>query len=213
MTGLDGFAWLNLFGLLLLWTTYWIADQLRDPPAYERGLHHATVAVAIFFVVADAKHWLSEEPGPMLQASAVLLLAVTAWELFAGLFMPSLDSLGRVGDEAVDLTASANERVTVADLRPSVLDESAACEDDGYLDLDAGTPHSAENREKMAGAIGELMGPRSTAADRVRAFGTLFGDADPEEDDESDVPYLIITFLLLVAVLGHPCWIALRLLS
>ena len=197
MLDLPWYGWLNLVGLLILWGLYWVNHNLEKTGQVMRVCNYLTVLLAACFVIAHWNGALAANTGTVVQAFAVFLLAMTAWECGAAVYLMFFQGEGPAVEAA-----------------PQPDQVSAPVARDGVLDLDAGTVYSAENQEKMSVAMRRLVSAESSDLDRLRGLGALLtlGDDDEPEDEGNDALYNVIGLAMILAVIAPPCYMAARVL-
>ena len=191
------YGWLNLFGLLVLWALYVLNHKIANAARWERRLNHTMMATAFVFVVTGASGRLAAEPPIVLVGLGIFLLGTAAWEILSGLYMIAGKAFGEAATPAV-ATAGAGEP------------PGAPVDEDGYVDLDAGTPYSDEGRERLEQALRSFSDRDATGEERLRGVATLLsGGEEPDEADVSGgVGAELFALGLFLVVLGYPCWLA-----
>ena len=203
MSELPWYGWLNLIGLMALWMFYGFGHMLEKSGRLTRIAHHLVIVFAVLFVSGLYQLLQSHVANWPIIAAGVFLFAATFWELFGGTYMIIAD--------AAKPEKSPEPVQDQVPHTPVVVD---AVTSDGALDLDAGTRHSPENREKVEQAIKGVFASDSSATDRLKGIGTLLSLGDDEEDEPDsmaeNVGYGLIGIAIVAAILVPPCLIACR---
>lgn len=214
------FGWLNLLGALVLWLLYMFNHRMFQSGRLVRWRDRVVVIVAMYFIVFGTRGALPDMDGWAQSGAAVYLLALSVWELGAGIVMMATGKYPQLPGETAHADATLDSGVksiaaktpAADDAAPGVFDADISDPDVIDLDLDEGTPFSKENRARQQAAISQVFARKSSDLDRLKGLGTLLsgGIESPPEDDGSDWAYDLIGIGLLVVVLALPCFYAVQ---